>query len=307
MRWAFCIFRAQLKAVNCDRASGHVGNHVTPTAFACIWRGGSLMSLSIDNVFWLAATLTEALVIALLFKRRMWRTLPLFCSYCVWDLSSNLTVYAIGLYKPAIYFSAYLAQTAIDSAFVICVLIELAWSVLRPVRASLPRSALALVGILILVGGAVIWPFAAQPGLVHATSSVGLLLPQLQHTVSILRILFFLALAGGSQLLSIGWRDRELQVATGLGFYSIVSVIASMLQAYQATASQLERLNRFVVAGFLCSLVYWVVSFTQKEAERRQFTPQMQNFLLAMAGAAHSTRVAMTESRSDKPPKQDQR
>ena len=43
---------------------------------------------------------------------------------------------------------------------------------------------------------------------------------QLQHTVSILRILFFLVLAGGSQLLSIGWRDRELQVATGLGFYS---------------------------------------------------------------------------------------
>ncbi|MGD0156864.1 MAG: hypothetical protein ABSB50_12245 [Terracidiphilus sp.] len=305
MRWAFCIFRAQLKAVNCDRASGHVGNHVTPTAFACIWRGGSLMSLSIDNVFWLAATLTEALVIALLFKRRMWRTLPLFCSYCVWDLSSNLTVYAIGLYKPAIYFSAYLAQTAIDSAFVICVLIELAWSVLRPVRASLPRSALALVGILILVGGAVIWPFAAQPGLVHATSSVGLLLPQLQHTVSILRILFFLALAGGSQLLSIGWRDRELQVATGLGFYSIVSLAISMIQAHQTTASQVLQLNQFVVASYIVSLVYWVFSFAQQEAERREFTPQMRSFLLAVAGAARSTRVSLTGSHSDKPSEHD--
>jgi hypothetical protein len=54
-------------------------------------------------------------------------------------------------------------------------------------------------------------------------------------------------------------------------------------------------------------LLYWLVSFAQKEAERREFTPQMQNFLLAMGGAAHSTRVALTESRTGKAPKQDKR
>jgi hypothetical protein len=230
-----------------------------------------------------------------------------FCAYCIWDVLSNLAVYAIGQYNPAIYFTAYFAQTALDSAFVFCVLVELAWSVLRPLRASLPRSALALVGVLTLVAGAVIWPFAALPGLAHATSREGLLLPQLQHTVSILRILFFLILAGGSQLLSIGWRDRELQVATGLGFYSIVSVAVSMIQAHQTTASQVLQLNQFVVASYICSLLYWVFSFAQKEAERREFTPQMRSFLLAAAGAARTTRVALNDSRSDKPPKQDQR
>jgi hypothetical protein len=49
------------------------------------------------------------------------------------------------------------------------------------------------------------------------------------------------------------------------------------------------------------------VSFAQKEAERREFTPQMRSFLLAAAGAARTTRVAMTDSRDDKPPKQDNR
>ncbi len=211
---------------------------------------------------------------------------------------SNLSAYAIDLYAPSKYFEAQFVETVIDSPLLFCVLVELAWSVLRPIRASLPRRSLLVVIALILVIGAIIWPFAALPGLVHVTSKQGLLFAQLQQTVSILRILFFLVLAAGSQLLSIGWRDRELQVATGLGFYSLVSVTVAVLEAHETTESQVYHLNQLVVAGFLCSLLYWLVSFAQKEAERREFTPQMQNFLLAVAGAARSTRVALTDSRS---------
>ncbi len=263
--------------------------------------------MSIDNLFWFACLLTQTVVIALLFYRRVWHTLPVFCVYCIWDISSNIAVYAVGQLKPASYFPVYFAQTGLDSAIIFCVLVELAWSVLRPLRSSLSRRSLIIVGALILVAGAVIWPFASVPSLVHVGSKQFLIFAQLQETVSVLRILVFLLLAGGSQLLSISWRDRELQVATGLGFYSIVSVTASMLQARQTSALQLEHLNQFVVASYLCSLLYWLVSFAQKEAERREFTPQMQSFLLAMAGAARSTRVSLEGSRTDKAPKQDKR
>jgi hypothetical protein len=123
------------------------------------------------------------------------------------------------------------------------------------------------------------------------------LLVHLQQTTSILRILLFLGMAGCSQLLSIGWRDRELQVATGLGVYSLVSVGVTMIQTHQSTGahgSQYAHLNQFVVGSFLCSLLYWVFSFAQKEAERREFTPQMQNLLLAVAGVARAERTALT-------------
>jgi|SRR5579863_2152756 len=265
------------------------------------------MPLSVDNLLWLAATLSEIFVIALLFKRQVWRTLPVFCSYCVWDLLSNLVVFAVGQLHPVVWNDLYFAQTVLDSIFVFCVLVELLWSVLRPVRASLPRSALIVVGLIILIAGVAIWPFAAPPSPAHATVREGLLLVELQHTVSILRILVFLLLAAGSQLLSMSWRDRELQVATGLGFYSIVSVAVSVLQTHQATFSQILYLNQFVVASYVCSLLYWVVSFAHKEAERKQFTPQMRNFLLAAAGAARTTRVAMNETINEKPPKRDDR
>jgi hypothetical protein len=119
---------------------------------------------------------------------------------------------------------------------------------------------------------------------------------RLQQTVSILRVLFFLILAGCSQWLALSWRDRELQVATGLGLYSLVSLGVTMLQTHQTKSVQYMHLNQIVVASFLCSLIYWVFSFAQKQAERREFTPQMQNMLLAVAGVARADRAALAES-----------
>jgi hypothetical protein len=108
--------------------------------------------------------------------------------------------------------------------------------------------------------------------------------------------LFFLMLAGCSQWLSIGWRDRELQVATGLGFYSLASLGEAMLQTHQTSAAESARLNQALIASFIVAMLYWVFSFAQKEAERREFTPQMQNLLLAMAGVARADRAALTNS-----------
>jgi hypothetical protein len=253
----------------------------------------------LDYVLWFAYIAVETALVGLLLYRRVWRALPVYCAYCVWDILSNIGAFLIDRYHPASYFRAYFAQTIIDAALLFCVLVELAWSSLRPVRASLPRWFLLVPAALILIAGAAIWPLAALPGLAHL-SRQAYLLAQIQQTVSMVRILFFLLLAGASQLLSISWRDRELQVATGLGVVSIVSLAAAVLHMHQTTAAQYQVLAEVVVASYVCCMVYWVVCFSQKEAERREFTPQMQSLLLAVAGAAHSSRVALTESRTGK-------
>ncbi|MGB7546773.1 MAG: hypothetical protein WBM14_03410 [Terracidiphilus sp.] len=148
---------------------------------------------------------------------------------------------------------------------------------------------------MILAVGAAIWPFAGIRSLSILDPGIRGIV-HVQQTASILRVLVFLVMAGCSQVLSIGWRDRELQVATGLGFYSLVSLGAAMLHTHETTVNQYSHLNQFVVASYLCSLLYWVFSFAQKEAERREFTPQMQSFLLAVAGVARADRVALTDS-----------
>ena len=68
-----------------------------------------------------------------------------------------------------------------------------------------------------------------------------------------------------------------------------------MYHTHQAVADQNYFLNQIVVASYICSLVYWVVCFSQREQERKEFTPQMQNLLLAMAGVARADREALAQ------------
>ena len=261
---------------------------------------GMPMDRYIDNAVQLASFLAGFVIVGLLFYRHVWRTLPVFSVYCVLDLTSNLARTAIQQFAPHILFYALFTAQILDFVLVFCVLIELAWSVLRPIRGSLPRSAFLLVGILILVAGAIIWPFAGLQNLSGATSKAGLIYAQILQTSSILRILFFLVLAGGSQLLSIGWRDRELQVATGLGVYSIIALTVAVIQTHLTSASAYYHFSIAVGAGYLGCLLYWTYSFAQQEAARREFTPQMQRFLLAVAGAARATRTGLEDSHGNK-------
>lgn len=262
---------------------------------------GEKQTVSLDDILFFVYISVESALIGLLLYRRVWRAFPFFFVYCAWDLSSNVALHLfMHLYRKAAFFNRaylrmYTIETIADSILLFCVLVEVAWSVLRPMRSSLRRSSLMAVAALILLMGAAIWPFAAFSAVPYAASKQWLLLGQLVHTVSILRMVFFLLLAAGSQLLSISWRDRELQIATGLGFYSITTIAISIFQAHQNTRLQYAHLNELGVAAFVCSLAYWAYCFAQQEAERRQFTPEMQRILLSVAGAAHATRVALTE------------
>jgi hypothetical protein len=253
----------------------------------------------LDNKIFVAGVVVEAVIIGLLLYRRVWRTLPIFCLYVACSLLSDAGNYIIQRYFAGLsshsYLIAYLAATVVDSVLQFGVLVELAWSILRPLRQSLSIRALLAVVLLILVSGAAIWPFAGVHGLA-TYSAAWRNLVHVQQTTSILRILFFLVLAGCSQLLSIGWRDRELQVATGLGFYSLISLAVELFRKHQAMGPGFGVLNQIVAASYFCSLLYWAVSFAQQEAARRDFTPQMQSFLLAVAGSAKSTRIALAES-----------
>jgi hypothetical protein len=259
--------------------------------------------VSLDIKLLFAGMVVEAAIIGLLLYRRVWRILPVFCMYVCWSLLSDGGSLLLKRAYPDTssqgYVVTYTVSTILDSALQIGVLIELAWSVLRPLRASLSYRALLIVAVLILATGAAIWPFAVT----HEMSSLSLAWRNLLHveqTTSILRILFFLALAASSQLLSIGWRDRELQVATGLGIYSLVSLAVSLWRSNEGVWSLYSLTNRLLAASYLCSLLYWAFSFAQQEAERREFTPQMQSFLLAMAGTARSTRISLSDSISSK-------
>jgi hypothetical protein len=249
--------------------------------------------LSLDLVLNFSAIAVEIALVGILLRKSIFRTFPVFCVYLVWDIVDNIGLLAILHIRPSSYFVAYLAALAIDSVFMFSVLVELAWSVLRPFRSALPRGAIVVVAVAMGALAALIWPFAHSAAYMHYGPQSRLLV-HLQQTVAIMRILFFLVLTACSQLLSINWRDREMQIATGLGFYSLVSVAVSIFQAGEAAGALYKHLNMIEELAYICSILYLLISFAKQAAPRREFNPQMQGILLAVAGSAHTTRVALT-------------
>jgi len=257
--------------------------------------------MTLDQNIEIVATVVQAALIGLLVFRGNFKKLPLFSSYVIWLflIPGAISVLSKRVASQHSYEYIFLAASVLDAVFMLCVLVELSMSVLSPIRSALPRWTVGAIGLLLLLVFAAIWPFAKPRGYTDLLS-ISQHIVHFDIATSVLRIGFFLGLAASSQLLSIGWRDRELQVATGLGFYSFVSLAASVVQMNLGTAATTMEtyhlLNRIPVVGYILCSVYWIVSFAQKVPERREFTPQMEKFLLALAGNAHATRMVMRDS-----------
>lgn len=263
--------------------------------------------MTLDGFLSTCGIAAEAALLLLLLRFRVYRSLPAFFVYSCWNLISDVGLFFLRSEPSPVYFRIYEIQLVLDSAMMFAVLVELAWSVLRPVRDSLPRRSWIIIAIIIVFCGFMLWPLAgwAVPAYL---SSAGANFFRLQQTFAILRVLIFLGMAGLSQLLSIGWRNRELQIATGLGFYSIVALSVSVAHVHQAAGTKIYHLlDNLAAASYLGSLVYWVIAFTTKEAVRQDFSPQMENFLLLIGGSAKSHRVALRDFPVTKPREKDHR
>ena len=242
----------------------------------------------------------EVILIFLLARGRVFQTLPAFFLYLCWSLFSDGFLYYVRVSFPQNFFNFYIAQLVIDSIMIFALLVEVAWSVLRPIRNALPKYSWIGNALLVAVGAAILWPIAGLTTPYLNPGSRNLFL--LQQTTAILRAVFFLALAAFSQFLSIGWRDRELQIATGLGFFSIISLAVTIIHTHQTIGAPQAAwgipyhwLDRAVSISYMGALVYWCVAFATRTVERREFTPQMKSMLLAVAGAARTARVDMED------------
>lgn len=254
----------------------------------------------LDTFVLYAGIAAEAVALALLVHRRIFRILPVFCVFLAWNIVSEVAMSFLSrdfaARDPHLYTRIYMVEMCLDFCMQFAVLVELSWSVLRPIRQMLPRRTIVVISAILLAAGALIWPVAGKLILQGPNHQWHNLL-QLEQASSILRVLFVLVLAGFSQLLAIGWRDRELQVATGLGFFSLVSLGAAILHTHHLSVDQFHRVAQIVAVSYFCSLLYWIFSFVQQEAPRQEFTPRMESFLLAVSGAARAQRMTLEQLR----------
>lgn len=240
----------------------------------------------------------QGLVVILLLRKRIYKEFPLFSAYQAWlfCVVTGASIAAVKLPADA-YDRLFFTLSILDSLFMFSILVEMSMSVLKPVKSLLPRWTILLVVALIGAVATGVWKIASPPGATKL-SMMSQLNIHLDITTSVLRILFFLSLAAFSQLLCLGWRDRVVQISTGLGFFSLVSLCVTFLHMNQGVGgghlNELYHvLDRIVVVSYIASMVYWLVSFARAVRERQEFTPQMQKFFEALAQNARSTQLSM--------------
>src|ERR1700676_4461685 len=97
-------------------------------------------------------------------------------------LSDLANLYIQRSVSPSFYKSYFNFEVITDAVLQFTVLVELAWSVLKPVRKSLPRATLPVLMVLIAGAGLVIWPLAAKTPPPPDLKPDGLLLFHLDET-----------------------------------------------------------------------------------------------------------------------------
>ena len=244
------------------------------------------------------------LVLTLILKRR-YLAFPFFLSWLVLvSLSSGLLFWIA--HRDAsynIYQRTYVMSSAADYMLQLGVLLEIGNSVLRTSQRSFSRKTL-----FILLGAAAIGIFGtahwALYGVSHdsSASAIGNRLISANFFFAYLRLGMFALIAAFSQMLGITWKNHVMRLAGGLAFYSAVSVVVQLTTAHLsrfnpgAYRADYYLLNHVENASFVAALAFWAWSFVQKDAPRKEFTPQMQHFLVSISETAKRNRLGLTRS-----------
>jgi len=169
--------------------------------------------LSIETALLTAGIVAEALVVALLWGRRVYRQLPSQRVSRVGLLSDCSMPLLQSHFAAGAYIRIYLAESSLDSLLQYGVLVELAWAVLRPFHAMSPRR------VLQSLRWACCWraPWRGPSrrrlecekpmGLCADCAAGGDIRDLADRLLSGAR--------GYEPLLAVGWRNRELQVRLG--------------------------------------------------------------------------------------------
>jgi hypothetical protein len=240
----------------------------------------------------LLGLLAEISLFVVLLVRRQYRSFPVFTLCIACNLLSDIGVgILIVVAPPHVGQSVTLGLLPLQYLLDLAVLLEISWHVLRPVYTSLPRGSVGVfvtAMMLAVLGGVLLAYHFGNTG----NKAQDLKAP-LDLMVGLLRMLIFAATAGFSQLLGIGWKNRVLQLATGLSFYSAADLIATLVERYSGDSSNLEAIRVFAWA---MELVFFLWVFTTKEVRRQEFSPQMEQFLVTLAARARLARTVLVRT-----------
>jgi hypothetical protein len=259
--------------------------------------------VGVDEILWALGFLGQLALIATLLKQRMSSVFPIFTAYiAVSAIGDPIGYWVHQAGNVHALWETFFSLTLIDYALQLLVLFEIMWIVFRPRKHSRSNGNLWLLPVAILLSIiAGIWLASSHPDPESISSQILSVFLHITLGLVLIRILCFVMLSGFAQMLGIGWKSHILQLTTGFAFYGLVTMVVQFLidrwhrtMPFQEFSSYYHTLNRFQIGAYLATLAFWIWSFSQNEAPRKEFSPQMQAFLVSIAGTARSARLVVT-------------
>ncbi|HEX5233905.1 MAG TPA: hypothetical protein VFW25_01100 [Silvibacterium sp.] len=256
---------------------------------------------SIDTILWLLGIVGEVLLVTILLFRRSYRIFPIFCAWALLLLLTEPTFYWVSLKaSQATYDKVYFALNFPQYLLEAGVLAEIALNVTSPVKRSLSKP--LMIAFATSMGLIAICGFLVAATLNASTLANPRAFMVINTTMAILRLATFLLIAGFSQVLGLNWKNHVLQLASGLAFYAIITLIVDFSQSHLWAgpnyASEFFALDHLRIAGYLCALYFWCYAFAKKEAPRKEFSPQMTKFLVSISGSTKRQRAVLARTRN---------
>jgi len=236
----------------------------------------------------------QMLLFLVLLQRQSYKTFPIFFSYILYALLSDI-FFLIWFQHVSdrAYFAAYFANNVPEFLFQLGILLEVARNVLNPVKSSLPKASL-LVFAAMMIGGTALACLLSVRSMPAQLTRWSQYFIQVNFTVAILRLVIFSAIVFFSQVLGIGWKNHVLQIATGFAGYSIVTLLVELLHRLTGVTNNAvyHYQEQFRIVAWCLALGYWSYVLAKKEAPRKEFSPQMANFLVSISGGVSEDRTA---------------
>ncbi|MFP5209634.1 MAG: hypothetical protein ACLGRW_10135 [Acidobacteriota bacterium] len=212
----------------------------------------------IDHIIILAGLQVEAVLLVLLAGKGIFRTMPVFTAYIGCGLGIDLIGLAIASYTPKWYIHFCIVNAILDAGFFILVLRELGRCVLSHNRATpLPRP----IMYLLFAATALVMSSLGRWGLFPHLTPIWQLLEHAFQAAAVIQATAFLTLAFWTSLKGLHWPQREFQVATGLGLYSVVALAVAVVHTHLPPVAQYHWVDLLGPASYLGILVYWTAYF----------------------------------------------
>jgi hypothetical protein len=232
--------------------------------------------------FWAAGLLGHVILLAVLLGKKRAAVFPFFTALIAANVCKALVLYGVAQFGgKRLYLVAYFTFAVLDVFLQLSVTYELARHVFRPtgvwapdIHKSFIRIALASILAALLLS---LLPLPPEKLLLAS------LLDRLNIFTAALQCELFVGMIAASTIARLPWKTHVARIAQGLGFYSLIGLIADAGHSSLARNSSLFQALTFArMSAYLLCQTYWVVMLWRQAPAPKELSEEIRMQLFTL-------------------------